>query len=330
MKQISRPRRNRKNEAIRRLVRENRVELSHIVAPLFVIEGESRQEEIPSMPGQYRLSPDLIEKKARFLFERGIGCVALFPALPGDLKDSQASESCNPEGVYPRTITRLKDSLPELLVMSDVAMDPYSSDGHDGWLEPNSGKILNDESLEILGAMALIQARAGSDLLGPSDMMDGRIGYLRRILDGEGFDEVSLISYTAKYASSFYGPFRDALDSAPKKGDKKTYQMDPANGKEALREALLDQEEGADILMVKPGLAYLDVVKSLAERVTLPLAVYNVSGEYAMVKAAAREGWIDQDAVIGEMLTAFKRAGADIILTYFAEDAIRLMAKKGP
>ena len=328
MKQLARPRRNRKNASIRQLVRENRVELADIIAPLFVVEGESRREEIFSMPGQYRLSPDLIEKKARFFFERGISCVALFPALPAELKDSRASESCNPDGLYPRTIARLKEALPDLLVMSDVAMDPYSSDGHDGYRDPESGKILNDESLEILGAMALTQARAGSDLLGPSDMMDGRIGHLRNALDRGGFGDVSLISYTAKYASSFYGPFRDALDSAPKKGDKKTYQMDPANTKEALREALLDQGEGADILMVKPGLAYLDVVKSLSERVTLPLALYNVSGEYAMVKAAAREGWIDQDLVICEMMTAFKRAGADIILTYFAEDMVRLMTQK--
>ena len=320
-----RPRRNRKNAGIRRLVRETQVQLSDIVAPLFVVAGEGHREAIPSMPGQYRLSPDLILKKATYLFERGIGCVALFPALPAALKDDRAVESCNPDGLYPRTIALLKECLPQLQVMSDVAMDPYSSDGHDGWLDPASGRILNDESLEILGAMALTQARAGSDVLGPSDMMDGRIGYLRDILDGNGFSEVSLMSYTAKYASAFYGPFREALDSAPKSGDKKTYQMDSANGREALREALLDQAEGADMLMVKPGLAYLDVLGSLRGKVTLPLAVYNVSGEYAMVKAAAERGWIEQDRVILEMLTAFKRAGADIILTYFAEDAVRLL-----
>ena len=278
------------------------------------------------MPGQYRLGPDLILKKARFLFERGIGAVALFPVLPTCLKDPRASESCNPDGVYPRTIARLKEALPDLVVMSDVAMDPYSSDGHDGLVESGSGRILNDESLEILGAMALTWARAGSDWLGPSDMMDGRIGFLRGLLDENGFGEVSLISYTAKYASSFYGPFRDALDSAPKKGDKKSYQMDPANAREALREARLDQAEGADILMLKPGLAYLDVLRSLVGRVDLPLAVYNVSGEYAMVKAAADRGWIDHDGVVLETLTAFKRAGADIILTYFAEDAVRLLS----
>ena len=327
MKQLSRPRRNRKNQGIRALVRENRVEPADLVAPLFVIEGENRQEAIPSMPGQYRLSPDRVVEKARFLFERGIACVALFPTLSAGLKDPRASESCNPDGVYPRTIALLKECLPDLLVMSDVAMDPYSSDGHDGLLDPDCGRILNDESLEILAGMALVQAQAGSDLLGPSDMMDGRIGHLREVLDGNGFGEVSLVSYTAKYASSFYGPFRDALESAPKKGDKKTYQMDPANTREALREALLDQAEGADILMVKPGLAYLDVVKSLLDRVTLPLALYNVSGEYSMVKAAAEKGWIEEEPVILEMLTAFKRAGADIIITYFAEDAVRLLSE---
>ena len=324
--QFSRPRRNRKNPGIRRLVRESRVETADIVAPLFVIEGEGRREAIPSMPGQYRLSPDLIVKKARLLFERGIGCVALFPVLSASLKDFKASESANSDGLYPRTIARLKESLPELQVMSDVAMDPYSSDGHDGLVDSESGRVLNDETLEILGAMALVQARAGSDILGPSDMMDGRIGHLRQTLDSNGFAEVSLMSYTAKYASSFYGPFRDALDSAPKKGDKKTYQMDPANGREALREARLDQSEGADILMVKPGLAYLDVLRSLAEEVDIPLAVYNVSGEYAMIEAAAERGWIDRDRAILETLTAFKRAGADIVLTYFAEDAVRLLS----
>ena len=326
MNQLSRPRRNRKSEGMRKLVQEAQVNLSDIVAPLFVIEGERRREGIASMPGQYRLSPDLIVEKASFLYERGIGCVAIFPALSPGLKDSRASESSNPDGVYPRTIARLKEHLPELLVMSDVAMDPYSSDGHDGLFDPEQGRILNDETLEILGAMALTQARVGSDILGPSDMMDGRIGYLRETLDGNGFSEVSLMSYTAKYASAFYGPFRDALDSAPKTGDKKTYQMNPGNVREALREAHLDQSEGADILMVKPGLAYLDVLRSLVGQVTLPLAVYNVSGEYSMVKAAAERGWIDQDQVILEMLTAFKRAGADIILTYFAEDAVRLLS----
>ena len=274
------------------------------------------------------MAPICLVKKAAFLQDRGIGAVALFPSLSPALKDARASESCNPDGLYPRTIARLKDHLPEMVVMSDVAMDPYSSDGHDGLVDPVSDKILNDETLEILAAMALTQARAGSDWIGPSDMMDGRIGYIRQALDGEGsqFRDVSLISYTAKYASSFYDPFRDALDSAPKKGDKKTYQMDPANRREALREAQLDQSEGADILMVKPGLAYLDVVKILAEESTLPVAAYNVSGEYAMVKAAAERGWIDGDRVILETMTAFKRAGADIILTYFAEDVARLLS----
>ena len=326
MRQFSRPRRNRKSEGVRRLLRETRVGPEDIVAPLFVIEGDRERQAIPSMPGQYRLSPDLIVKQAATLHERGIGAVALFPALSPALKDSQASESCNPDGLYPRTIACLKEQLPEMVVMSDVAMDPYSSDGHDGLVDPVSGNILNDETLEILASMALTQARSGSDWIGPSDMMDGRIGFIREALDGKGFGEVSLISYTAKYASSFYGPFRDALDSAPKKGDKKTYQMDPANAREAIREARLDQSEGADILMVKPGLAYLDVVRGLAGESTLPVAVYNVSGEYAMVKAAAERGWIDGDKVVLEMMSAFKRAGADIILTYFAEDIARLLS----
>ena len=318
-------RRNRKSESIRGLLQENRVEPEHLIAPLFVVDGREVCQSIPSMPGQYRLSPDLIVREAYELYERGIRCVSLFPVMANDLKDSTASESANPQGFYPQTILRLKEALPEMAIMSDVAMDPYSSDGHDGLVCPKSGWIKNDESLEILGQMALVQAQAGSDLLGPSNMMDGRVEFLRKILDDHGFHGVSIMSYTAKYASSFYGPFRDALDSTPKKGDKKTYQMNPANIKEALREMERDHRAGADILMVKPGLAYLDVVRAMAERSHLPLAVYNVSGEYAMVKAAHEKGWIDGEKVMMEILIAFKRAGADMILTYFAKEAAEVL-----
>lgn len=325
MKMRERPRRNRKNESIRRLVRESSLDPSDLIAPLFVIEGEQKREEIPSMPGQYRWSGDLLLEKASSLYERGIRCVALFPALPEHLKNPQGTESYNSEGTYLRLVRQLKDNLPELVIMTDVAMDPYSSDGHDGLVDSVSGEILNDETLEILGAMALAQAEAGSDMIGPSDMMDGRVGSLRDLLDREGFTQTSLISYTAKYASSFYGPFRDALFSAPKKGDKKSYQMDPANIKEALREARLDEREGADILMVKPGLAYLDILRAISEQSSLPTAVYNVSGEYAMVKAAEEKGWIDGEAVMLEMLMAFKRARASMIVTYFAEEAAEIL-----
>ena len=325
LQQRIRPRRNRKSEPLRQLVAETALNVASLVAPLFVVEGKDKMEEIPSMPGQFRLSIDLLLKKASTLYRKGIRCVALFPVLEDKLKDPYARESANPAGLYPRAIVALKEHLPDLLVMSDVAMDPYSSKGHDGLVDEKSGKILNDPTLEILGAMAIVQARAGSDLIGPSDMMDGRVGFLRDLLDGEGFTETSIISYCAKYASSFYGPFRDALDSAPKKGNKKTYQMDPANAREALLEAKLDQEEGADILMVKPALAYLDVIASISQHTSLPLAAYSVSGEYAMIKAAAQKGWIEEDRAILEMLMAFKRAKADIIITYFAERVAELL-----
>lgn len=321
----SRPRRNRKNQTLRNLVRENTLNPSDLIAPLFVIGGNNISDPIASMPGINRLSMDLIVKKARELYSLGIPCVSLFPALDDSLKDSMATESTNPDGLYTRTIKAVKEAVPELLIMTDVAMDPYSSDGHDGLVDHTTGEILNDPTLEILAQMAITQALAGSDIVGPSDMMDGRIAYIRNALDSENLLNTSIMSYTAKYASAFYGPFRDALDSAPKMGDKKSYQMDYANSREAIRETLLDEQEGADILMVKPGLSYLDIIKTMSETTVLPIAAYNVSGEYAMVKAAAEKGWIDGTQVMMESLMAFKRAGSSMILTYFAEEAAKLL-----
>jgi porphobilinogen synthase len=321
-----RPRRNRKSQAMRALVEENQLQVKDLIAPLFVKEGSGKAEPIGSMPGQYRFSvADLLDECGR-LQELGVPCVSLFPALSDDKKDKLASESANAQGLFPQAIRAVKEKYPELLVMTDVAMDPYSSDGHDG-LVSEKGRILNDETLPILGEMAFIQAQAGSDIIGPSDMMDGRVAYIREYLDEKGYSETSIMSYTAKYASGFYGPFREALDSAPKAGDKKTYQMNPANGDEAIREALLDEAEGADILMVKPGLPYLDVLLRLKQTTTLPLAVYNVSGEYAMIKAAAEKGWLDGEVAMLEMLLSFKRAGASMILTYFAKEAAQYLRK---
>jgi len=270
------------------------------------------------MPGVFRLSPDLLLEQAQSAFTLGIPAVALFPALPESSKDRFATESTNSDGLLQRTVRELKSRIPELTVITDVAMDPYSSDGHDGVFE--DGQILNDPTLEILAAMAVSQAEAGADIVAPSDMMDGRVRIIRDGLDQSDFESVGILAYSAKYASAFYGPFRDALDSAPKSGDKKTYQMDPANAREAVREVLLDVEEGADIVMVKPALPYLDVISAVRSAVQVPVAAYSVSGEYAMAKAAAQLGWLDEDAVVAEMLTAIKRAGADMILTYFAED----------
>ncbi len=323
--QLRRPRRNRQNEAMRSLVRESHLIIDDLIAPLFVIEGSNQKVGISSMPGQYRYSIDLLVKKIKQLDGLGIRCISLFPGLDHKLKDSKGSESLNADGLLQRAIREVKNACPQMLIMSDVALDPYSSDGHDGVVDQKTGHVLNDETVEILAKMAINQARAGSDIVGPSDMMDGRVGFIRRALDQEGFQNVSIMSYTAKYCSAFYGPFRDALESAPKKGDKKTYQMDPCNGKEALRELRLDESEGADIIMVKPGLAYLDIVKLMSEEGDLPVAVYNVSGEYAMVKAAAEKGWLDGEKAMLEVLISFKRAGAKMILTYFAEEAARLI-----
>lgn len=325
MLNISRPRRNRKTDAIRRLVRETHLGPGDLIAPLFVKEGTNLREEIKTMPGVYRFSVDELVKECRELYALGIPCVSLFPAIEDKLKDTRASEAYNPNGLYQRAIKEVKNAIPDLMVMTDVALDPYSSDGHDGLVDQKTGEILNDVTLEVLAKMSIVQAKSGADIIGPSDMMDGRIGYIRDALDEENLINVTIMSYAAKYASAFYGPFRDALGSAPKKGDKKTYQMDYANVREALREAYLDESEGADILMVKPGLPYLDVIKTLRDNTTLPLAAYNVSGEYAMVKAAAAMGMLDEEKAMIEMLWAFKRAGSDMILTYFAKDAARVL-----
>lgn len=319
-----RPRRNRKSDAIRRLVRETELSPSHFIWPLFVCEGKNKRAPIKSMPDAFRLSRDLIVKEAREAHKLGIPAVALFPALPARLKDKSATESVNPDGLLQQTVRALKDAVPGLVVVTDVAMDPYSSDGHDGYV--HDGKIDNDRTLAILAAMAVAQAQAGADLVAPSDMMDGRVGVIRSALDAGGFTETGILAYSAKYASAFYGPFRDALDSAPRGGDKKTYQMDPANVREAIREVLLDVAEGADIVMVKPALPYLDVIRAVREAVTVPVAAYNVSGEYAMIKAAANRGWLDEKTCMLEALTAIRRAGADIILTYHAKEAARLLA----
>lgn len=322
-----RPRRNRQNDAIRSMVRENYLSPDHLIAPLFVVEGKNQVIPVKSMPGQSRLSVDELVKEVKELYSLGVKCVALFPAIDDKLKTPDAREAYNKDGLNARAIRAVKEAVPGMLVMGDIALDPYSSEGHDGLVDPKTGEILNDPTLEVLARQALCEAEAGADIIGPSDMMDGRVGYIRRALDESRFQNALIMSYTAKYASAYYGPFRDALDSAPKKGDKKTYQMDPANSTEALREAQLDTDEGADILMVKPGLPYLDVIYRLKEMSTLPIAAYNVSGEYAMVKAAAQNGWLDNDKVILETLMSFRRAGADIILTYFAKEAAQLLNK---
>jgi porphobilinogen synthase len=277
------------------------------------------------MPGIHRFSIDLMLREIEECLKLGIASFDVFPAYPESKKDAIASESYNPETFYLKALREIKKQFPEVCLMSDVAMDPYSSDGHDGLVK--NGKILNDETLEILGRMSLAQADAGVDILGPSDMMDGRVGFIRSLLDENGFSDTSIMSYTAKYASAFYGPFRDALDSAPKFGDKKTYQMNPANSKEALIEADLDLEEGADFLMVKPALSYLDIIKLLNDNYSVPVAAYNVSGEYSMVKAAAAQGWLDSERAMLEILISIKRAGAKIILTYFAKEFAMLHRK---
>ncbi|MBA2613182.1 MAG: porphobilinogen synthase [Bacteroidetes bacterium] len=313
-----RPRRNRKNATIRSLVQENSVSVDDLIFPLFLTEGKNKRSEINSMPNIYRYSSDLLLKEIESCLKLDLNTFCLFPSLSDKLKDKKATESFNQKGLYPTTIKEIKKRFPEAIIMTDVAMDPYSSDGHDGYVK--NGHIVNDETLHILAKMALVQAEAGADIIGPSDMMDGRVGFIREALDDAGFSDVSIMSYTAKYASAFYGPFRDALDSAPKFGDKKTYQMDPANSREALLEADLDFNEGADFLMVKPALSYLDVIKLLNDNFNLPIAAYNVSGEYAMVKAAAAKKWIDGDKIRDEILLSIKRAGASVILTYFAKE----------
>ncbi|SIS82645.1 porphobilinogen synthase [Belliella pelovolcani] len=320
-----RPRRNRKSQAIRNMVEETRLSVKDFIFPMFLIDGVNQKVEVASMPGIYRYSLDLMLKEIEDCVNLGIMAFDIFPAYPESKKDKYATESYNPETFYLKAIHKIKTTFPEIVVMTDVAMDPYSSDGHDGLVE--NGQILNDETLEILGKMSLAQAQAGADILGPSDMMDGRVGYIRNVLDENGYTNVSIMSYTAKYASAFYGPFRDALDSAPKSGDKKTYQMDSANYHEALIEADLDTEEGADFLMVKPALAYLDVIRLLKDNSNLPIAAYNVSGEYAMIKASAERGWLDGERAMLESLLSIKRAGANVILSYFAKE-YALLEKK--
>jgi len=314
-----RPRRNRKSAAIRAACRETHLGPEHFIYPLFVHGGDD-DVPITSMPGCKRLSVAGLMKEIEQALDVGVGMVALFPKIPEELKDGTGTESHNPKGLIPDVLARVKDRWPELMLVTDVALDPYSCDGHDGIVAPD-GRILNDETVEVLCKQALAQAKAGADIIAPSDMMDGRVGAIRDALDDEGFTEVSILAYTAKYASAFYGPFREALDSAPRGGDKKTYQMDPANVREALREADLDEDEGADMLMVKPAMAYLDIVSALRDGSTLPIAAYQVSGEYAMFKAAAERGWVDERAVVLEMLTSIRRAGADVILSYYAKDA---------
>ncbi len=315
---IRRPRRNRKSEAVRAMVEETRVTTDDLIFPLFLLDGKNQKVEVASMPGIFRFSTDLMLKEVEECMKLGIRAFDIFPAVEDQYKDKTATKSYDPNFFYLRALREIKKQFPEACIMTDVAMDPYSSDGHDGLVK--DGKILNDETLEILGKMALAQADTGIDILGPSDMMDGRVGYLRDVLDKNGFTQVSIMSYTAKYASGFYNPFRDALDSAPKFGDKKTYQMNPANRTEALIEAELDTQEGADFLMVKPALSYLDIIRLLKDNSSLPIAAYNVSGEYSMIKAAALKGWLDGERVMKETLLSMKRAGADIILTYFAKE----------
>ncbi len=321
---LSRPRRNRRTPAIRGLVRETTLRAQHLILPLFVHE-KAEPHPIPSMPGQSRLGIPAIVALGREAAALGVAGVALFPAIDDDLKNSHGSESHNPNGLMQRTIAALKAAVPELLVIPDVALDPYSSDGHDGVVV--DGRIDNELTLPILAQMAVAQARAGADIVAPSDMMDGRIAAIRRALDEAGFYEVGILSYAVKYASGFYGPFRDALDSAPRSGDKKTYQMDPANVREALREIRLDEAEGADFLMVKPGLPYADVIRFVKENSALPVAAYHVSGEYAMLKAASERGWIDFDACLLESLLCLRRAGADLIFSYGALEAARLLVR---
>jgi len=321
---LVRPRRNRLTPQMRGLVRETSLSPESFIYPMFVQDGEGQRTPISSMPGQARLSVDLLVETAARAFALGVPGVALFPALSDELKDPRGAESTNSAGLLQRAVRALKSSVPGLLVITDVALDPYSSDGHDGVLI--DGRIDNDITVPILAEMAVAQARAGADIVAPSDMMDGRVGAIRSALDAAGFNQVGICAYCVKYASAFYGPFREALDSAPRGGDKKTYQMDPANVREALREVRLDEAEGADWLMVKPGLPYADVIRHVRELTALPVATYQVSGEYAMLKAAAQNGWLDYDKSILETLLCLRRAGADIIFTYAAIEAAQLLA----
>ncbi len=329
MQLTRRPRRLRRNPAIRRLARETVLTVDDLIYPVFVMEGENTRIEVPSMPDSFRFTLDLLLDEVAEAYDLGINAIALFPAVPPEKKDATGSESYNPDGLVQRTVRAIKARIPDVLIFTDVALDPFTTHGHDGLLGED-GTILNDETVEVLVKMAVSQAEAGADMVAPSDMMDGRVGAIRQALDAKGFEGVGILAYSAKYASAYYGPFRDALGSAPKSGDKKTYQMDPANSREAVLEVQLDVAEGADMVMVKPALAYLDIIAKVKEATHLPVAAYNVSGEYAMIKAAARMGWIDEKQVMLETLLGMKRAGADAILTYFAKDVARLVGKNYP
>ena len=315
---LQRPRRNRLTPTLRNLVQENHLQVSSLIQPLFLVPGENIKLEIKSLPGIFRFSEDLLLEEIGACMAVGVQTFLIFPAIPEELKDKGASYSYSKDNFYLKAARNIKKKFPSSCIISDVAMDPYSIDGHDGWVE--DGQILNDKTLPVLAKMATAQAEAGFDMIGPSDMMDGRIKYIREYLDNEGYTNTGIMSYTAKYASAFYGPFRDALDSAPKAGDKKTYQMNPANLQEALKEAHLDISEGADVIMVKPALHYLDVIHLLKTNTNIPIAAYHVSGECAMLIAAAQNGWLDRQKAIEETLMGIKRAGADIIITYFARE----------
>lgn len=314
----------RQSPAIRSMVAETILTPNDFIVPLFINEGEHYKEEIASMPGYYRMSLDNTIKEVKELWSMGIKSVLLFVKSKDELKDNKGTEALNPKGLMQRSIRAVKDACPEMLVMTDVALDPFSSFGHDGIVE--GSEIVNDATVEVLAQMSVSHAQAGADFVAPSDMMDGRIAAIREALEEHGLNKTGIMSYSAKYASCFYGPFRDALDSAPGFGDKKTYQMDYSNRLEAVKETLMDVEEGADIVMVKPALAYLDIIREVKNAVSVPVSAYNISGEYAMIKAAAKMGWIDENKAILETLTAIKRAGADLIATYFAKDAVKLLS----
>ena len=313
----------RQSAAIRSMIAETSLAPSDFIVPLFIDEGQNVITEIASMPGYYRRSVDLTVKEVKELWTMGLKCVLLFIKCKEELKDNKGTEALNANGLMQRSIKAIKDAVPEMLVMTDVALDPFSSFGHDGIVE--GSEIVNDPTVEVLAKMSVSHAKAGADFVAPSDMMDGRIGAIRKALEENGFNSTGIMSYSAKYASCFYGPFRDALDSAPGFGDKKTYQMDYSNRIEAIKETLMDVEEGADIVMVKPALAYLDIIRDVKNVVNVPVSAYNISGEYAMIKAAVKMGWLDENKAILETLTAIKRAGADLIATYFAKDAVKLL-----
>lgn len=313
----------RQSSGVRELVKETRLHPSDFILPVFITEGENKKEEISSMPDFYRYSLDLAVKELQECYTLGIRCALLFVKVPDALKDNEGKEAVNEQGLMHRSIRAIKKALPDLVLMTDVALDPYSSYGHDGIVEGD--QIVNDKTVEMLARMSVSHARAGADFVAPSDMMDGRIAAIREALEKEGFHRTGIMSYAAKYASCFYGPFRDALDSAPGFGDKKTYQMDPSNRREALKEVLMDVDEGADIIMVKPAHAYLDVIRETKNSVHLPVSAYHVSGEYSMIKAAAKAGYLNEEQAMMEVLTAIKRAGADLIATYFAKAAAQLL-----